>query len=45
MAKKSFFGSLLGTTAKAIDRAIKAGAKERERQAKLAERERKKREK
>jgi hypothetical protein len=45
MAKKSFFGSLLGTTAKAIDRVIKADAKERERQAKLAERERKKKEK
>lgn len=45
MVKKSFFGSLLGKTTKAIDKAIKAAAKEREKQSKLAERERKKREK
>jgi hypothetical protein len=45
MAKKSFLGSFLGTTAKAIDKAIKASAKERERQRKLAEKERIRREK
>lgn len=41
MAKKTFLGSLFGTSAKAIEGAIKAGAKGSESQAKLAESERK----
>lgn len=37
---KSFLGSFLTATAKAVDKAIKQATKERERQIKLAEKER-----